>query len=93
MATERRARNRKRGRGDEGLSLLEVMVALSVLSIVLLPLASVFYWGSTNAGFNRENGDAIAIANGFLAKANGITYANLGFYESQFGTPPLTIAG
>ncbi|HUY21345.1 MAG TPA: fibronectin type III domain-containing protein [Acidimicrobiales bacterium] len=80
-------------RGDEGQSLLEVVMALGVLSIVLLPLASVFYWGATNSAYNREYGDAIAIANGFLAKANAISYANLGFYENQFGTPPQTVPG
>ena len=82
---------RPRRRGEQGLSLIEVVAALGVLAIVMLPLANVFYWGATNAAFDRENGDAVAIANGFLAKANGITYANLGFYESQWGTPPLTI--
>jgi hypothetical protein len=88
-----RAASRRPRHDEKGQGVLEVVVALGVLSVVLIPLASVFYWGATNAAFNREHGDAIAIANGFLGKANAITYANLGFYESQFGTPPLTIAG
>jgi hypothetical protein len=78
-------------RGEEGQSLLEVAIALGVLSVVMLPLAGVFFSGTTNSAFNREYGDAIAIANGFLAKASSITYANLGFYENQFGAPPLAI--
>jgi len=78
-------------RGEEGLSLIEVVVSLGVLAIVMLPLAGVFYTGATASASNREYGDAIAIANGQLAKATAITYANLGFYENQFGTPPLTI--
>jgi prepilin-type N-terminal cleavage/methylation domain-containing protein len=80
-------------REDTGFTLIEVAIALALLSIVLLPLASVFYGGETAAANNREYGDAIAIANGQLAQASGTTYANLGFYENQFGTPPLTIAG
>jgi prepilin-type N-terminal cleavage/methylation domain-containing protein len=80
------ARLRRRLRPDtEGFTLLEVMVALSVLAIVVLPVAGVFYGGATRAGYNRDYGDAVAIADGFLANANGITYANLGFFESQCG--------
>lgn len=75
------------------MALLEVGVALAVLGTVLLPLANLFYGGETVAAGNRDDGDAIAIANGQLAQAQGTTYADLGFYESQFGTPPLTIAG
>jgi hypothetical protein len=78
------------------LTLLEVAVALGILSIVLLPLANVFYGGESASAHNREYGDAIAIANGQLAQASGVTYANLGFYENQnpvWGTPPLTIPG
>jgi hypothetical protein len=63
-------------------------VALGLLAIVLLPLASVFFGGEAASADNREYGDAIAIANGQLAQASGVTYANLGFYESQFQTPP-----
>jgi hypothetical protein len=50
-----------------------------------------FYTGMTSAANNREFGDAIAVANGQLAKASATTYASLGFYEYQFGTPALTI--
>ena len=75
------------------MTLLEVAVALGLLAIVLLPLASVFFGGEAASAANREYGDAIAIANGQLAQASGVTYANLRLYESQFGTPPLTISG
>jgi type II secretory pathway pseudopilin PulG len=81
----------RRSQADDGYTLVEIVVAVGVLGIVMLPLASVFYWSATADAANRENGDAIAIANGFLAKANAISYADLGFYENQFGTPPLTI--
>ena len=66
-------------------------MALAVLAIVMLPLAMVFYWGATSSAQTRENGDAIAIANGFLSQAQSVTYADLGFYEDQFGTPPQTV--
>jgi hypothetical protein len=82
---------RARRLDDDGLTLIEIVAALGVLAIVMLPFANLFYWGATNGAYDRENGDAVAIANGFLAKANGITYSNLGFYENQWGTPPLTI--
>ena len=70
---------------------MEVMTALTVLAVVLLPLAAVFYRGMSNSTYNREYGDAIAIANGFLATAGSITYGDLGFFEEEFGTPPQTI--
>ena len=76
---------RARRRAEEGLTLIEVVAALGVLGIVMLPLASLFFWGATNGTYNREQGDALAIANGFLAKANSLTYSALGFYESQCG--------
>jgi hypothetical protein len=78
---------------ENGLALVEVVVSLGVLGIVLLPLANVFYGGENVSAGNREYGDAVAIANGQLAQAQGTTYADLGFYENQFGTPPLTISG
>jgi len=73
--------------------MIEVGVALGVLGIVLLPLANLFYGGQTVAAGTRDFGDAIAIANGQLAQAQGTTYADLGFYENQFGTPPVAIPG
>ena len=78
---------------EEGQSLLEVSIGLGVLSVVMLPLALLFFSGASASAQSREYGDAIAIANGFLAKADAITYADLGFYEDQFGTPPLTVPG
>jgi prepilin-type N-terminal cleavage/methylation domain-containing protein len=89
-------RGRERGfrgsrREDAGFTLIEVAVALAVLSIVLLPLASVFYGGESASANNRQYGDAIAIANGQLAQASGITYAALGFYVSQ--SPPSSYKG
>ncbi len=66
-------------------------MALALLAIVLLPLASVFYGGESASSNNREYGDAIAIANGQLAQASGITYAALGFYVSQ--GPPSSYKG
>ena len=88
-----RAVGRRRDVDESGMALLEVGVALAVLGTLLLPLANLFYGGETVAASNRDFGDAIAIANGQLAQAQGTTYADLGFYENQFGTPPLTISG
>src|SRR6202035_1612927 len=79
---------RRPRQGESGLTLIEIAVVLGLLAIVLLPLASVFYGGEKASANNREYGDAIAIANGQLAQAGGVTYANLGFYESQFQNPP-----
>ena len=71
-------------------------MALALSAIVLLPLASVFYGAEGANADNREYGDAIAIANGQLAQASGVTYADLGLYEHPSGTNcnvPLTIPG
>jgi len=83
-------------RDEVGFTLIEVAVALALLAVVLLPLASVFYGAESANAANREYGDAIAIANGQLAQAAGVTYANLGLYEHPLGTncnTPLTIPG
>src|SRR5579862_4630670 len=76
---------------EAGYSLIEVVVALGLLAITLLPLASVFYGAEAANSANREYGDAIAIADGQLAQAGGVTYANLGFYVSQ--APPSAYSG
>jgi len=83
-------------RDEVGFTLIEVAVALALLAVVLLPLASVFYGAQSANADNREYGDAIAIANGQLAQASGVTYADLGLYEHPLGTNcnvPLTIPG
>jgi prepilin-type N-terminal cleavage/methylation domain-containing protein len=83
-------------RDEVGFTLIEVAVALALLAVVLLPLASVFYGAQSANADNREYGDAIAIANGQLAQASGVTYANLGLYEHPSGTNcnvPVTIPG
>jgi type II secretory pathway pseudopilin PulG len=66
------------------MTLIEVLVALSVVAILLLPLAAVFYTGATASADNREYGAAIGLADQALAEANGISYSSLGFYEDQF---------
>lgn len=76
---------------EAGYSLIEVVVALGLLAITLLPLASVFYGAEAANSANREYGDAIAIADGQLAEAGGVTYADLGFYVSQ--SPPSAYNG
>lgn len=81
----------RRHRDESGYSLIEIVVVLGLLAIVMLPLASVFYGTEKAESYNREYGDAIAIANGQLAQAAGVTYDNLGFYVSQ--SPPSSFKG
>ncbi len=62
------------------------MVALVVLTILLTSMGTLFYGNMAASASNRENGDAIGIANGFLAKVSAVTYASVGFYENQFAS-------
>lgn len=78
---------------ESGFTLIEEIVALALLAVVLLPIATIYYTGQKGSADNREYGDAVAIASGAVAQANGITYSDLGFFESQFGTPPQTVPG
>lgn len=75
-------------RDESGLTLIECVVALGLIAILLLPLAAVFYSGASSDADSRENGDAVAIAEAQLSKAQAITYGDLGYYEDQF--PPGT---
>ena len=66
------------------MTLIEMVVALGVIGILLLPLAGVFYTAQSTDAQNRSYGDAIALANSALAKYDAVAWTNLGFYEDQF---------
>jgi prepilin-type N-terminal cleavage/methylation domain-containing protein len=71
--------------GDEaGFTLIEQLVSLSVVAILLLPVAGIFYTGASGNANNRAYGDAVALADSALAKADAINYSDLFFYAGQF---------
>jgi prepilin-type N-terminal cleavage/methylation domain-containing protein len=85
-----RARTRGRcrllppGPHEEGLTLVEMLVALAVLAILVLPLAGTFYASQSSNGQDRSYGDAVALADSALAKDAAIGWQHLGFYGDQF---------
>ena len=66
------------------MTLVEMIVALGVIGILLIPLAGTFYTAQSTDAQNRSYGDAVALANSALAKDDALAWTNLGFYEKQF---------
>ena len=66
------------------MTLIEMVIAMGILSVVMLPLADVFYAGQSTDTQNRQYGDAVALGDAALAKAEAVTYSSLGFYAGQF---------
>jgi hypothetical protein len=66
------------------MTLIEMVMAIAVVAVLLLPMAGVFYTGQRTDAQNRRMGDAVALGDAALAKADAVTYPSLGFYENQF---------
>ena len=75
------------------MTLIEMVVALAVIAILLIPVAGIFYTGQKTDAENRQYGDAIALGDAALAKADAVSYGSLGYYEDQFGSCGTAIPG
>lgn len=69
-------------RGDEGLTLIEMVVTALLLAVVLVPLGRVFSTGIAAASASGTRQDAAELAASLLAKLEAAPYADLGFSAS-----------
>ncbi len=76
--------NGSRG-GEEGFTLIELVVALALLALVVAPLAEVFYTGIGTSSTDRIRAVAIGLASRTSQELAAVPYGNLGFYGDQPG--------
>ena len=74
-------------RGQDGVTLVELIVALGVIGVLLVPLAGTFYTAQSSDAQNRQYGDAIALADSALARDDALAWTALGYYDDQFQSP------
>lgn len=71
--------------GEEGFTLIELVVALALLALVVAPLAEVFYTGIGTSSTDRVRAVAIGLASRTSQEMAAVPYGNLGFYGDQPG--------
>jgi prepilin-type N-terminal cleavage/methylation domain-containing protein len=66
-------RIRERASDERGMTLMEVIVAIAIMTIVALAAASVTLNGTKTESVDERQQVAVTIANGFMEKASGWT--------------------
>jgi prepilin-type N-terminal cleavage/methylation domain-containing protein len=69
----------------DGFTILEVMVALTLLAFVMMALAPVFYAGMATASATSTRTEAAALATRDLEAMRSVPYTLVGFYGDQTG--------
>lgn len=88
-------------RGERGYNLIEVLVAMALLGVVMLAIASLFIWGRKNVYSGKQMTTAIAIGTRALEDLAPLTKADVfnGVFDIattatgttvKFGTPERT---
>ncbi|MGR9101218.1 MAG: type IV pilus modification PilV family protein [Gammaproteobacteria bacterium] len=72
-----------RGAGQGGFSLLEILVAFSILSLSLTALLNIFSSGIRNAIISEEYSDAVQIAQSLMASAGVETQLTEGITQGS----------
>ena len=80
---------------ERGLSVIEVMLALGVLSIALLGIVAMYTQGLYLLSHNKQVARATELAQENLEKikANGVTLISPGLYDSRIGDQPDALTG
>jgi Tfp pilus assembly protein PilV len=78
--------NRKRGEGERGVTLVETAIALLVMMIVMLGVASVFAFAVSNNSNAADRAQTLAVAQQTLETLRNAQYSNA-------ATDPLLNAG
>jgi prepilin-type N-terminal cleavage/methylation domain-containing protein len=81
--THRRRPAARRLRGDEAFTLIELLIAMSILGLVMAAMAPGFYnaLASATASGDRNTADGLAVT--ALQQMQAAPYADVGFYSSQ----------
>lgn len=72
-----KGRRRERPRFDEGFSLVEMLVALTLLAVGLLGVGQIFAFSSRSAGMGRMETAAVSLARELEEKALSAEYADV----------------
>jgi prepilin-type N-terminal cleavage/methylation domain-containing protein len=72
----------RKGR-DGGFTLIEMMLALSLIALIIVPLTSVFWSSLRTESVSGARGNASAIASREIEGIHAVTYASIGFYSDQ----------
>jgi len=79
-------------RGGRGLTLIEILIAMTILSVGLLGIAGMFSTGYTNAAAGGKTTMALTAARQILEDMRAIPFGNLaalhGFNTASVGTQP-----
>ncbi len=83
IVARRETKERAAKDGEVGFSLIEVLVGMFLFAVTAIPMSSIFTGGVSDAALASHQSDAVGLASGALAKAQSVSYANLGFYDDQ----------
>jgi prepilin-type N-terminal cleavage/methylation domain-containing protein len=70
---------------ERGFTIIELVIAMGLLAIVSASLAGVFYGAIRTAGDANHRTDGAAIASREIEGMHAVPYAQVGFYDDQFG--------
>jgi prepilin-type N-terminal cleavage/methylation domain-containing protein len=87
MATSRR--ENPEGLNPEGLTLIEIMVALSIFALLVMSTSGVFANGLKTQAAAMKTDQASQITNQIAQQINQIPWKVLGFYDDDFTSNPL----
>jgi type II secretory pathway pseudopilin PulG len=79
-----RARSRA---GDEGFTIVELVIAMGLLAIISASMAGVFYGAIRTAGAAAHRTDAASIAGREIESMRAVGYGSVGFYQDQTSYP------
>src|SRR5258708_33696384 len=83
-------------RENRGYSLIEVLVAIAITSVVLLTVVTLFYVGKRNVYGGKQRTYAVAIATRVLEDLSAMTYTNIRTnfnINDQTGLGTVTLTG
>ena len=78
---------RKTTATQDGFTIVEMMIALSLMAMTMVAISGVFFSGLKAASAINTRTSAVALATRETEAIRAVPYESIGFYESQ-GTPP-----
>ena len=75
-------------RRDHGFTLIEAMVAMTVIMMVLLAVAAALLSVSKSQQYSEGTDRATQIANDRIERIRQMDWVDIGFYDNTYTTPP-----